>query len=195
MTQKLRITIPIEIIYLFFCFSVLYEPTDVEISIKPFKSKHAKTIKFITPNLSELRFIASFLELATDEKYNDKIHEGVELAAKLVDYVDNVIVTMGHYGVIIARRGTASEPFLGSDPRKKLAVRHYPTEVLSNVVNVSGAGDCLASGIIAGILKGVSEEECIAMGFEAARASLLSTSSVPSKFERTVVSKAFYYEL
>lgn len=58
-------------------------------------------------------------------------------------------------------------------------MRHYPVVVEKNVVNVSGAGDCFASGLITGMLKGLNEENCVSFGFAAARASLRSTDTVP----------------
>ena len=49
-----------------------------------------------------------------------------------------------------------------------------------NQISVSGCGDCLAAGIIAGILNGQDEANCIAHGLKAAALSLKSFEAVPS---------------
>ena len=46
-------------------------------------------------------------------------------------------------------------------------------------LSVSGAGDCLSAGFIAGILNGKDHNEALLMGLKAARLSLLSMDTVP----------------
>ncbi|KAJ8979175.1 hypothetical protein NQ317_018997 [Molorchus minor] len=156
-----------------------FEPTDVEISAKPFETPYWKAVKFITPNLNELYHIASFLNIAANEPSRCKIKQAAILARKLANYVENVIVTLGPSGVLIARKGLSNEPFLKVVEDGEINVRHYPGKVVNNLVNVSGAGDCLASGVIAGILSDSTEEKCLSVGFAAAHTSLYSKSAVP----------------
>lgn len=67
--------------------------------------------------------------------------------------------------------------------REKIQVRHYPLSyAVRRIASVSGAGDCLAAGIIAGMLNGLAEKHCVSVGFAAAEASLRSTSAVPLEF-------------
>lgn len=47
--------------------------------------------------------------------------------------------------------------------------------------SVSGCGDCLAAGIIVGILNKFSETECISLGLKAAAISLKSFEAVPQQ--------------
>jgi pseudouridine-5'-phosphate glycosidase/pseudouridine kinase len=156
---------------------VLFEPTDLEISIKPFQTDKWRAIKFITPNLSELRHIASHFEISRRRKYKDEFDEAADVASKLTDYVNNVIVTLGAKGVIVARKGEASDSFFSSKC-SKVSVRHYPANRNKGVVSVSGAGDSLASGLIAAMIRGLSEEQCVAVGLAAAQTALTSTGPV-----------------
>ena len=51
-------------------------------------------------------------------------------------------------------------------------------------VSVSGCGDCLAAGIIVGILDGLDEANCILFGLKAAAISLKSFEAVPSTLSK-----------
>lgn len=160
---------------------MLFEPTDVEISDKPFKNPYWKAIKLITPNLNELKHITTFLEIPKNANAASTLDEAVYLAKCLAALIENVIVTLGSSGVLIARRGLASDPFLKDQQTGEIHVRHYPCKVVEDFVNVSGAGDCLASGIIIGILKGLSETRCLSIGLSAAQSALYSKSAVPEE--------------
>ncbi|KAJ8929068.1 hypothetical protein NQ314_018266 [Rhamnusium bicolor] len=165
---------------------MFFETTDVEISTKPFETPHWKAVKIITPNLNELKHIASFLNISTNNVFCNNIEEAAIISKRLVNYVENVIVTLGSSGALIARKGLATESFLDNARNNKVYVRHYPANKIDNFVNVSGAGDCLASGIIAAILSGLSEEQCISVGFAAARSALYSQSAIPKEiFDKT----------
>ncbi|XP_045470546.1 pseudouridine-metabolizing bifunctional protein C1861.05 [Harmonia axyridis] len=159
---------------------VFFEPTDVVVSAKPFETSYWKSVKIITPNINELNFIASFLKLRSSE---EELNSGdtkqiAEVARTVASYIDNVIVTLGSNGVLIARNAKASEPFLLGQTDKHIQVRHYPAENVENIVNVSGAGDCFASGLILSTLRELSEEKCISIGFSAAKKTLQSPFTV-----------------
>lgn len=91
-----------------------------------------------------------------------------------------IIVTLGAQGIVLARKNKATQPLLRIQETEETEVRHYPVTEEKNVVNVSGAGDCFASGLIAGMLQGLTEENCVSFGFAAARASLYSANTVPN---------------
>lgn len=122
-----------------------------------------------------MRHICDYLKIYTTN--TDKILLAADLAEKLVEHIDVVIVTLGDDGLIVARKGEAEDQLL-NNKKQKVGVRFYPVEKIENVVNVSGAGDSLASGIIAAFLDGKSEDECVSVGFEAARTALFSKSTV-----------------
>lgn len=79
--------------------------------------------------------------------------------------VSAVIVTLGKHGVLLV------EPSLGS--------RHFAVQPEANIVSVSGAGDCLSAGFIAGILHGHDHHNSLKMGLKAARLSLQTMDTVP----------------
>lgn len=160
---------------------MLFEPTDVEISSKPFETTYWKAVKLITPNLNELKHIATFLNIPKNSTYSNTLNEAAYLAKELVNWIDNVIVTLGPSGVLVARKALAQDSFLKYQPTVEVNIRHYPIDVIEDFVNVSGAGDCLASGIIAGTLRGLTEMECLSVGFAAARLALYSRSAVPEE--------------
>ncbi|KAL1491351.1 hypothetical protein ABEB36_011960 [Hypothenemus hampei] len=150
---------------------VFYEPTDTAIARKPFQSLHWKSIKFITPNVAELMDISEHFQIPFDQTLSD-LSDIASLASSLSGHIDNVIVTLGPRGVLLASKGQNSP-------------RHYPADDIPNLVNVSGAGDCFASGFIAALLEKRLESECVSVGLAAARMALLSASPVPKKmFDR-----------
>lgn len=59
-------------------------------------------------------------------------------------------------------------------------LRYYPSPAVPQIVNVSGAGDSFSSGLIAAMLKGLPEDVCISVGFEAANKALQSQNAVAS---------------
>lgn len=119
-----------------------------------------------------------------DEKLT-KLEQVATIAKQLGNHVENLIVTLGEDGLVIARKGLANEPF-GKQSSQEVLVRHYPVTKVENIVNVSGAGDSLASGMICGILTGLSEEVCVTVGVEAAKTALKSQSTVAKElFDRT----------
>lgn len=178
-------------------FLVFFEPTDMKIAEKPFTTEKYQCIKFITPNLYELRSIAQVLgcsgqileynldEYSDIEKRKIVIQEVVKLSQFVNNYVENVIVTLGSLGVIITNNCSPTSFFDDTvnyqDKTKqgKSQSRYYRARFIENVVNVSGAGDSFVSGFITAMLKGKSEEICVSVGLEAAYKSLLSDSAVP----------------
>lgn len=172
---------------------MFFEPTDVVISEKPFKTAHWNAIKFISPNVNELKEIAKSFNISIPEHSRTlNIEEMSSIAKLLAQYIDNIIVTLGARGVLIARHADSSTNLLTSK-KDKLQIRHYPADLIQKIVNVSGAGDCLASGLISSMLKGLNEEECVAVGFQAALLALQAPQAVPDKLEvNWFVQKAKY---
>ncbi|KAK6644643.1 hypothetical protein RUM43_000911 [Polyplax serrata] len=110
------------------------------------------------------------------------------------DFIDNIIITLGKEGVLIIRKGDSSDPFFtnSNKPRyikKEGSVTHrlYHPELVaeSDIVNVSGAGDCFVSGFVAAMLRGESEKSCIKLGFKCSAASLKCFKPVPANFSET----------
>lgn len=163
---------------------VFFEPTDHDCSKKPFQTKNWKdAINFISPNLSELQVIAEHLGADVQEN-NGTVEEVARLAKFVAAQVPNVIVTLGGSGLIIANRNTAEESLMNeSKPsNREIVARHYPALKCCDLINVSGAGDCLAAGIIAAMLKGKSEEIAVNVGIHSSHCALKSQSAIPECF-------------
>nr|XP_029729265.1 uncharacterized protein LOC115266799 [Aedes albopictus] len=150
---------------------VFFEPTDMRFAAKPFAASDSafKVIRFVTPNLYELREMARHLgyqePLANTlvenfSELDDLLREVRSLGTFVVNHVDNVIVTLGNYGVAVVRRSCEHTPFFdsrgayqrrtGDTPQ----VRFYPGRKLDYIVNVSGAGDSFSSGFISADARG-----------------------------------------
>lgn len=168
---------------------------------KPFELQPElfQQIKFISPNLYELRKIADTLKVSPEARSNRKLEEIkteddkrkvfteiAELCSKL-HQVDNIIVTAGVFGVFIQRSSDSQGAFFNPDlayieGKAVKTMRHYPGKPLDNIVNASGAGDAFCAGFITGMLRGKPESICISVGLQAAVASLMSKRAVPKKF-------------
>ncbi|KAF5298490.1 hypothetical protein FQR65_LT01269 [Abscondita terminalis] len=162
---------------------VLFEPTDVPICNKPFKTNYWKTIKYITPNLVELKCIAEILKISFPNISLDPVEDASRVGKVLANYIPNIIITLGEDGVVVVRRASSSSSPLfnyKSTSPDNIEARHYPATTVRGFINVSGAGDCLASGIVAAMLSGLSEEKCIKVGFQSALCAMFSESAVPS---------------
>ena len=79
--------------------------------------------------------------------------------------ITTLIVTLGDQGVLLLEKGCKGQ--------------HFAVKPEQNVVSVSGAGDCLAAGFIAGLLKNYDNTTSVHMGLKAAKLSLKSIYTVP----------------
>lgn len=97
-----------------------------------------------------------------------------------------------HILLQVVRKGNESDPFFEDDNGRTIyksrsgPISHklYRAEKILDreVVNVSGAGDCFASGFITAMLKCQDEASCIDLAFKCSEASLRSPMTVPEKF-------------
>lgn len=180
-------------------FTVFFEPTDMLRADVPFKQPHAQIqqIKFISPNIYELITIAKALNYGDPIDF-DVITENPgqflanvkKLTLFVNETIDNVIVTLGHFGILLGRKKmNANMAFYKNQTgyihpygKRDTIARFYAAPRLENVVNVSGAGDSFASGFIVAMLKELPENVCVSVGFEAAAAALRAQSAVPSRY-------------
>lgn len=162
-----------------------------------------KQIKFISPNIYELKSIAQ--ALGYQQQYWDDAHllmiddnnaqllmDIKRIASFVNDHIENVIVTLGSAGIFIVRRQLASAEFYDAQQNLKqdnmpiqtgtLHSRFYKANIIKNIVNVSGAGDSFTSGFVAAMLKGHPENICVSVGFEAAGSALRSQGAVPNEY-------------
>lgn len=177
----------------------------MSIAGKPYEleRKCYEQIKFISPNLYELRRIADSLKIPNAVKVNLKVedvraddvekkreifNEISELCDKLQDHIDNIIVTAGSLGVFIHRARGSDDVFFSNDltyvehEAGHKSCRYYSGTAIDKIVNASGAGDAFCAGFITGMLKHQPEGICVSIGFEAAIAALMSNRAVPKTF-------------
>lgn len=139
-------------------------------------------IKFISPNLYELRKIAATLGISTsssDKVENVKtaedelkiLKEIYELTQQIQPHVPNVIATLGSLGVAIQRREEVHQPFLDKAGSGSFC-RYYAARKVEKIVNVSGAGDSWTSGFISAMLMNCKEDICVSVGFAASKRGL-----------------------
>ncbi|KAH8412284.1 hypothetical protein KR009_000987 [Drosophila setifemur] len=174
---------------------VFFEPTDMFIAGKPFKllPDLTKNIRLIKPNLHELKTIVEAITNETVEwKPNSKLprsellHEAKSLIKKIDAHFNCIIATLGNHGVLLSYRPDADEDArVLLDLNKSTSphcTRFYAAPQVSNIVNVSGAGDSFCAGFITGLLQGRLLTECVAFGFVAAERALQSESAVPATY-------------
>ncbi|KAK7874433.1 hypothetical protein R5R35_001528 [Gryllus longicercus] len=182
-----------------------FEPTDVHKAAKAFQTDLWKTISVASPNLNELRTMISEIDPG-DQEYSELAPEMEAwfLSKKLLAQSPSLtlLVTLGPRGVLVVRHSGPEEPFFiprdRIDANTELSARLYPALPPPSEANLneSGAGDCLAAGVIARALRGCSETQAIAGGLAAALASLVSPYAVPDKFpDPHIIDKAPYHKI
>ncbi|XP_055506089.1 uncharacterized protein zgc:136858 isoform X3 [Leucoraja erinacea] len=113
------------------------------------------------------------------------IDAALEMSRPLLKHLQCVIVSLGREGVLLC--STSEDGEICLQPRKdpqtsagQLCAIHYPAIAVraEEVLNVSGAGDCLTAGIIAGLLSGQETNTCVRMGLLAASYSVRSQEAI-----------------
>ncbi|XP_071272064.1 uncharacterized protein [Salvelinus alpinus] len=166
---------------------VWYEPTDCDKACKPFLSDSWKALAYTSPNLAELCTMNKALGLPTPAVLPSSVEEvlscAMDLARPLLDHLQCVVVTLGAMGVLLCGEHNAGSVDL--QPRRgtrkgRLCAVHYSAlaHTAAETVNVSGAGDSLAGGILAGMFQSRDTHSCVRMGLLAARLSLASPHPV-----------------
>ncbi|XP_056367784.1 uncharacterized protein LOC130263955 [Oenanthe melanoleuca] len=180
--------------------AVCYEPTDVNKASKPFLSDSWKALTFISPNLQELRAInrtlGNPLPAELPSRLEDVIQAAVALACPLLAHLHCVLVTLGAHGVLLCGKslGGSISLYPGAPEQAaaaRLCAAHYPAIPISReeIVNVSGAGDSLMAGILAGMLAGHDTGTCVRMGLLAASLSLRSYEPISPEISTSSVSQ------
>uniref|UniRef100_A0ABM5GEK5 Uncharacterized protein isoform X4 n=1 Tax=Pogona vitticeps TaxID=103695 RepID=A0ABM5GEK5_9SAUR len=181
--------------------TVCYEPTDVDKASKPFFSDSWKTLACISPNLRELRAISWTLGYPAPADLPSKLDAILEIAATLacplLKELHCVMVTLGQHGVLVCGRNVGGSVSLhpgicNKGATKELCASYYPAIPVpaEEIVNVSGAGDSLMAGVIAGLLAGDDTDTCIRLGLLSASLSLRSFEPVSPAINPTSVSVA-----
>lgn len=158
-------------------------------------------IKFISPNIYELNAISthigfpSFVDDETSVEHlfqtdQDLLAKIKEASREVAQKVDNILITLGSHGVLVVNKTPSSRMKIFNNKLQynkaaiddKLNYRFYEIEKMTNIVNVSGAGDSFNVGFITSMINGFNEEICMSVGFESAKTALTSSSAVPHQY-------------
>lgn len=99
-----------------------------------------------------------------------------------------MITTCGSNGILLSTCKGNNITFFDSNlqynkkPSTEVLHKLYSVDNVINVVNVSGAGDSFNVGFIAAMINNCSEDICISVGMESAKAALTSPSAVPEQY-------------
>ncbi|XP_041343471.1 pseudouridine-metabolizing bifunctional protein C1861.05-like isoform X3 [Pyrgilauda ruficollis] len=180
--------------------AVCYEPTDESKASKPFLSDSWKALTYISPNLQELRAInrtlGNPLPAELPSRLEDVVQAAVALACPLLAHLHCVVVTLGAHGVLLCGKSLGGSISLYPGAHKqaaaaRLCAAHYPAIPISReeIINVSGAGDSLMAGILAGVLAKHDTGTCVRMGLLAASLSLRSYEPISPEISTSSVSQ------
>ncbi|KAM7057019.1 uncharacterized protein M8220_003282 isoform 3-T3 [Acridotheres tristis] len=180
--------------------AVYYEPTDENKASKPFLSDSWKALTYISPNLQELRAInrtlGNPLPAELPSRLEDVVQAAVALACPLLAHLHCVVVTLGAHGVLLCGKslGGSISLYPGAHEQTaaaRLCAAHYPAIPIGReeIVNVSGAGDSLMAGILAGMLAKHDTDTCVRMGLLAASLSLRSYEPISPEISTSSVSQ------
>nr|XP_006133450.1 uncharacterized protein LOC102450984 [Pelodiscus sinensis] len=178
--------------------AVCYEPTDENKASKPFLSDSWRALTYISPNLRELRAINRSLGCPVPAelpaRLEDIVRTAMTLTRPLLTQLRCVVVTLGAHGVLLCSRRTEGSISVGPATHQQIAAgelcaTHYPAIPISReeIVNVSGAGDSLMAGIIAGLLAGHDTDICVRMGLLSAYLSLRSHEPISQEISTASV--------
>lgn len=170
----------------------------MRIALKPFDLNIdlVRQIKFISPNIHELNAILEHFgskplmksDVDVEYVFNEPffIQEVKQASTEISKLIDNIIVTLGSNGVLMTRKFTPENfsffneklDYIASE-KTDIQHRFYNVKKVTNIVNVSGAGDSFNSGFIAGMINGSPEDICISVGMESAKVAIKSIGPVP----------------
>ncbi|XP_043194157.1 pseudouridine-metabolizing bifunctional protein C1861.05-like isoform X2 [Amphibalanus amphitrite] len=176
---------------------IWFEPTDLRKAVKSaalLTAGHQPPVLYSSPNAAELHTMLTALTPDRPGAFHllkgDQLLDACRDASlRLLEHFHCLLVTMGTNGVMISRRGGRSEPLpLGPGARALPAggptsCVHYPVTAASNVVNVSGAGDCFNAGFISGLLAGLAQDRCVQRGQQLALQAVACAAAVPDTLQ------------
>ncbi|XP_041254650.1 pseudouridine-metabolizing bifunctional protein C1861.05-like isoform X3 [Onychostruthus taczanowskii] len=129
-------------------------------------------------------------------RLEDVVQAAVALACPLLAHLHCVVVTLGAHGVLLCGKSLGGSISLYPGTHKqaaaaRLCAAHYPAIPISReeIVNVSGAGDSLMAGILAGVLAKHDTGTCVRMGLLAASLSLRSYEPISPEISTSSVSQ------
>ncbi|XP_075680599.1 uncharacterized protein LOC113791544 isoform X2 [Dermatophagoides pteronyssinus] len=192
---------------------VWFEPTDLNLIDKLFQinGENFDAIKFLSPNFNELQAIYEIL--TSGHRKDSSISRDKLSSAELIEVVNeygselfrhlsglhSIIVTVDKHGIIYVGPDDALDSKMVLGPcsnlfnnNEKVPIKsvHMMQENVANVVNVSGAGDCLVGATVYGWLNQMTYRDSLRFGLKAARLSVGTFETVPKNLH-TIISKTY----
>ena len=167
-----------------------FDPADLSKATKPLTSTNIRSVSFYSsPNLNELNSMLSTLPSSipaitsiTAVNVGEKVVEIAEASKQLLEHYNMtlLLVTLSEHGVVIVRKGRPEDPLMTSSMTTGVSGVWYPcSDPCTQVVSVSGAGDCLTAGFITAALQGRDQASAVSGGMQAARLSCSVSAAVP----------------
>lgn len=167
-----------------------YEPTDLNLAHKilSIDSDNLKAINYTSPNLSELQTMASAINShrepskhsidANAMTLEQALTTCEKLATPLLELCANMtlLVTLSAHGAALITKSRSGH----------LVVEHIRPPKIDHkeIVNVSGAGDCMTAAVISGLICNKSLRDAIEFANQAAAISLRSRDTVPNELSQ-----------
>ncbi|KAK5986735.1 Pseudouridine-metabolizing bifunctional protein [Trichostrongylus colubriformis] len=149
-----------------------FEPTDIAKLSKIFEFDGMERIHVISPNANEFRQMVqrSGLEIPANLLVSPcQVCDFVLSHPKIMYNLDMLIVSLSSHGTAIIFR----------KPDGSISASHFPAPLITEkVVSVSGAGDSLNSGILAGLVHRLPLEKCFQIGQACAALSLQTVEAI-----------------
>ena len=157
--------------------SIWFEPTSVEKSTRCLPILDA--LSLMSPNVDELMEIARHLGVASGSAEECAVVDVQQMGDSVVSRMRRdgpawVLVTMGDRGVVVCSNVDGEE-----------STHLKPEVVVTEMVNCTGAGDCLLATVAALRLQGmVDMEKAVGIGMKAASLTIQSEMAVSTQLDR-----------
>ena len=170
---------------------VFFEPADVNKAKKVVDLLHLNAIDFISPNIYELQTLSGrVFTVSNSDNLNYVLDNTLKACDKLLNVTKVLLVTLGKHGVVLARHGKPEDPLYPPPPQNQQGIksyRYYPIENVLNAVCSSGAGDCFVGAFLRAILDGLSQDQAVSAGIQAAAISLVHFEAVPTNLTHDAI--------
>lgn len=166
---------------------IWFEPVSIAKAIRA--TGLLKSITFVSPNEAELIAMAEALHPRiamagpAAKQVGSKEGSGLKSVSDILDQelqrsirevleagVKYVVLTLGSQGAVLC----------SIEPLEQIWYLHYPA-LPASVVKLSGAGDCLVAGTLAGLSRKLVEQRALAYGVATAKLAVESEMNVPQK--------------
>ncbi|CAI4228760.1 unnamed protein product [Auanema sp. JU1783] len=167
----------------FYNVPVWFEPTDVFKTRKIFDGQAEKRITAVSPNANEFREWVKMKGLTLPENVladPESLSHYVEKNVKLFENLSLLLISLSNNGTVV---------FKTDEEHTSKFILPPPVKNSDVITSVSGAGDSLNSGILAGLVHGLKFEDCLHLGQTCAELTLKTTEAVSLSINSNLLNK------